>query len=122
MLQRSKEVLGDLAASEDTQVRHVYSREEFARAPAVAARISNISVAAARVRCIVPTFPEFIRDGYYLNPALRSKRADSTTDLLITSELLNSPESNARCLSLLLASQHSIRRHSLKAHILRAVH
>jgi hypothetical protein len=26
------------------------------------------------------------------------------------------------CLSLLLASQHSIRRHSLKAHILRAVH
>jgi hypothetical protein len=52
------------------------------------------------------------------------KRADErtrTADLLITSELLKSRESNPRCFSLLLVSEHSIRRYPLEAHLLRAV-
>jgi hypothetical protein len=52
------------------------------------------------------------------------QRADErtrTADLLITSELLKSRESNAGCFSLPLTSQHSIRRHLLETHILRAI-
>ena len=44
-----------------------------------------------------------------------------TTDLLITSELLKSRESELRCFSLLLVSQHPIRRNPLKAHLLHAI-
>ena len=43
-------------------------------------------------------------------------------DLLwITSELLESRESCPRCFCLLVVSRHSIRRHPLEAHLLRAV-
>jgi len=54
---------------------------------------------------------------------LQSKRADErtrTADLLITSALLKSRESEQRCFFLLLVSQHSIRRNPLEAHLSRA--
>jgi hypothetical protein len=57
----------------------------------------------------------------YLSRLERADERTRTADLLITSELLKSRESNLRCFSLLLASQHSIRRHLLETHLLRAV-
>jgi hypothetical protein len=63
-------------------------------------------------------FPRVVR------PKAKKRKADErtrTADLLITSELLKSRESDLRCFSLLLVSQHSIRCGPLEADLLRAV-
>jgi hypothetical protein len=63
-------------------------------------------------------FPRVVR------PKAKKRKADErtrTADLLITSELLKSRESDLRCFSLLLVSQHSICRHPLEVHLLHAV-
>src|SRR5918992_5111299 len=41
--------------------------------PTATASSSSVSVVATRARCIIPTFPEFDRDKYYLALALWSK-------------------------------------------------
>ncbi len=53
----------------------------------------------------------------FISPAVTGKPAG----LLITSELLKSRESDPRCFSLLLVSQHSIRRKPLEVHLWRTV-
>jgi hypothetical protein len=51
----------------------------------------------------------------------RTDERTRTADLLITSELLKSLESEPGCPSLLLVLQHSIRRLPLEAHLSHAV-
>jgi hypothetical protein len=69
-----------------------------------------------------PRFLKLLTFHLQMGTKKESRRADSNrSDLLITSELLKSRESEPGCFSLLLVSQHSIHCHPLETYILRAV-